>query len=370
MTKYPSQIDTSATLPLVVDNSSPIGGDTINRLRNAIVAVEKELGVKPSGTYTTVRARLDAMDAFLAGFNSNVTLNVLPTSVTLPSEVVFLAGDGYCATSNPTRVGARSIDMDKFPRTYPDNRTRTIKFKAELEVTNAATDGYVQIKDITHNAIIINSLLTTNSLSPTELSVILDTNILDGYLREDGYCDQVIYEAQIYLIGGNGTSDQVICRNARLEFTYSLPIVVSALVALALPIDLNFICGTTLNGFTTAARVGGRTIDMAGFPVVISTADARVRTAKFYANVEVSAPGVDGYLQLYDTTHHVLVTGTYFHFTNTISDEYSVTLTVGSGTGNLRNDAATRYEIRMWKISGSPADRVICNNARITITYE
>ena len=46
MTTYPSQIDTSITLPLVVDNASAVKGDTVNRLRNAIVAVEQELGIK------------------------------------------------------------------------------------------------------------------------------------------------------------------------------------------------------------------------------------------------------------------------------------------------------------------------------------
>ena len=62
-TIYPAQIDLSITLPLVIDNVTIYNATVINRLQAAIIAVETELGVKPSGTYSTVRARLDAMQA-------------------------------------------------------------------------------------------------------------------------------------------------------------------------------------------------------------------------------------------------------------------------------------------------------------------
>jgi len=413
MSKFPAQIDTDITLPKVTDNLSPVRGDSVNRLRAAIIAIENELGIKPSGIYSTVRARLDSLEsavnavvttnlsgdldnylfsptvtglqtrpisnvaptvnqvltwsgiAWIPQTLSNVIVNVLPTSVVLPSDIQFLSGDGYSNSSSPTRVGSRAVDLNLFPSSYPDGRTRTIKFLADLEVTNAATDGYVQLKDITHNVIIFNSLLHTNSLSSQELSAIITSGTTDGYLRLD-CCNTILYEVQIYLTGG-GTSDNVICRNARVEFTYSSPILVSALVPLSLPNDINFVCGVALNGFTTASGIGGRNLDMTKFPLALP--DGRIRYVKFLVDTEVSAPGVDGYIQLFDTTHNILVTNTQSHFTNTINNEISVIPTVGSSNGNLRNDVTTRYEVRIWKVSGSPADRVICNNARIQVTY-
>lgn len=413
MSKFPAQIDNDITLPKVVDNLSPVRGDTVNRLRAAIIAIENELGIKPSGIYSTVRGRLDALEnavnnlqsfsltgdlggipthplvvglqgnpiadqdpttnqvltwngiAWVPADANSVILDVLPTSVLLPAEVHFLSGDGYSSSTSPFRVGARIVDLNLFPSSYPDGRIRTMKFIADLEVTNAATTAFVQLKDITHNAVIFESTLSTQSLTSTELSAIIYSGTTDGYMRED-CCDLTMYEAQIYLTGG-GLTDQVICRNVRIEFTYSSPILVTALVALALPTDINIVAGVELNGFTTPAGIGGRNLDMSKFPLALS--DGRIRTVKFMADTEISAPGVDGYIQLFDTTHNVLVTGTQFHFTNTIAAEVSVTLTVGSASGNLRNDAITRYEARIWKVSGSPADRVICNNARIQITY-
>ena len=60
-TVFPAQIDNSISLPLVIDKTTTYSAAVINRLQAAIIAIETELGVKPSGTYTTVRARLDAM---------------------------------------------------------------------------------------------------------------------------------------------------------------------------------------------------------------------------------------------------------------------------------------------------------------------
>lgn len=441
MSNYPAQIDTNATLPAVVDNLSAVTGATSNRLRAAILAVETELGVKPSGIYSTVRARLDALEFLLTlnvvalagdlggttdhplviGIQGNpistqdpqihqvltwngiawipedvdtltarpvnsqqplvnqvltwdgvqwipetvsATLNVLPTSITLPVDIVFLSGDGYNGISSPFRIGARAIDMTQYPVAYVDNRVRTMKFKADLEVTNGAATGFVQIKDVTHNAIITGSLLSTSSTSSVELSGLIDSGTSDGYMRNDAVS---MYEVQIYITGGNA-SDQVICRNARIEITYSLPILVTALVPLALPTDISFVAGTELNGFTTPAGIGGRYLDMNGFNPTLP--DGRPRHIFFYADVEVSAPGVDGYIQLFDTTNNVLVTNTQFHFTNTTATEIvSPQLLVGNLPGQIRNDVTTRYEARIWKVSGSPADRVICNNARLTISY-
>ena len=64
-TQYPISIDTTVTLPLVYDLISPVLADDHNRLRNAVVAIENELGTNPSGTFGTARDRLDYLDSLL-----------------------------------------------------------------------------------------------------------------------------------------------------------------------------------------------------------------------------------------------------------------------------------------------------------------
>lgn len=412
MTKYPAQIDNSITLPTVADNISSVSGETVNRLRNAILAIESELGVKPSGVYTTVRSRLDNLDtaisnleisglsgdvegalsstkviglggrpfsdqqpemnqvvswngiAWVPSSQSNVVLNVLPTTVVLPVDINFLVGEAVSVSATPSRAGAREIDTDLYPSTYPDGRFRTLTFKADLQVTNGSTVGHVRIRDMVNNVVIVNTDLSTNSTTPIELSAQVFSGIIDGYFREDS---TPMYEAQIYVTGGNGTTDQVICKNIRIEVTYSPPILVSALVPLALPTDIEFICGLASNGFNTPLAVGGRTLDMTKFGITLP--DGRIREVNFIVDVEISAPGFDGYIQLWDATHGVLVTNSRFRFTNAVATEVSATLTVGTSNGTIRTDQITRYEVQVWKIGGSVTDRAICNNARIEITY-
>jgi hypothetical protein len=460
MTIYPAQIDNNVSLPRVVDNQTPVGGETVNRLRDAIIAIENELGAKPSGTFATVRARMDHIENLITqqvvtiagdlggtpshplviGFQGRpvssaapsptqvmgwngivweptgsiqlaqdlgntyalpfvtglqglpvstqvptanqvltwdgyiwkpvtqiVTLNILPTVTLLPVDIVFLGGDGYAGTTSPFRIGARAVDMSPYPSTTLDGRIRTMTFKADLEVTNPAATATVQLKDVTHNVIITNSVLTTQSQTSVELSGTITSGNFSGVMRTDVVS---MYEVQIFLTGGSGT-DQVICRNARINISYSPPAIISTLLALAMPTDISFVAGTELNGFATPAGIGGRLFDVTQFPALMTDGSGRTRSMEFFADVEVSAAGVDGYCQLFDTTHNVAVGNTLFHFTNTVATEInSVPLTVGTAPGNIRSDISTRYEVQLWKVSNSVTDRVICNNARITIVYQ
>ncbi len=72
-TNYPNQIDDTITLPVVADNVNRVSADVINRLRAAILAVESELGVRPSGISGTIRNRLDETDLIIASLNDAIT---------------------------------------------------------------------------------------------------------------------------------------------------------------------------------------------------------------------------------------------------------------------------------------------------------
>ena len=64
-TLYPAVLDNSSTLPTAIDNNTPVSAASVNVLRDAILAIERTLGVVPQGIYSTVRARLDALDAII-----------------------------------------------------------------------------------------------------------------------------------------------------------------------------------------------------------------------------------------------------------------------------------------------------------------
>lgn len=58
---FPDQIDGYSQLRLLRDGVDEIVARDNNALRDAVVKIESELGVSPSGSYTTVRARLDSI---------------------------------------------------------------------------------------------------------------------------------------------------------------------------------------------------------------------------------------------------------------------------------------------------------------------
>ncbi len=66
-TIYPNGIDNTSTLPVAVDNVTHIVADVVNQNRSAVIAIEAELGVNPSGTYATVKDRLDAIISISSG---------------------------------------------------------------------------------------------------------------------------------------------------------------------------------------------------------------------------------------------------------------------------------------------------------------
>jgi len=60
-TAYPVKVDTSTELPIVVDERTGVDAIVINRLRDAIIAIEQELGTNPSGDQSSVKDRFEVV---------------------------------------------------------------------------------------------------------------------------------------------------------------------------------------------------------------------------------------------------------------------------------------------------------------------
>lgn len=69
MVKYPAQIDDPSSLPIVIDNVTPFSAEIVNRLRDAIIAIENELGTNPAGNAGTVKAKLDSLSNIINNLN-------------------------------------------------------------------------------------------------------------------------------------------------------------------------------------------------------------------------------------------------------------------------------------------------------------
>lgn len=99
MPLYPAQIDNFSSLPLAVDNSTPVPGDIFNKLRTAVLQIETELGITPRAIYTTVRNRLDQLEFTLGNL-----------------QIISLAGDlgGTLAEPKVIQIQGRPV-VDSLP---------------------------------------------------------------------------------------------------------------------------------------------------------------------------------------------------------------------------------------------------------------
>jgi hypothetical protein len=98
MTNYPNSQDNNITLPGV--SGATEEDVAINALREAAFAIEKELGITPSGIYSDVRARFDILEARI---NNPVSPTILSDGyvnsplfiVNTPDSVTLSISDGY-----------------------------------------------------------------------------------------------------------------------------------------------------------------------------------------------------------------------------------------------------------------------------------
>lgn len=88
-TLYPSLLDNNTSLPAFVDLKTPVRAEEGNRLREAILAIEGELGLQPSGTYASVRARLDALEASGGGGGGSSIAMAQDTPSVSAAQTVF-----------------------------------------------------------------------------------------------------------------------------------------------------------------------------------------------------------------------------------------------------------------------------------------
>lgn len=153
-TVYPLQIDTTSTLPSAIDNSTPVEASVVNRLRDAILVIEAELGVKPSGVYGTVRNRLDFLELLIVsggGFGGGGG-----------GSGIVIAGDIGGVPTHPLVVGLQSRPISPIApsigQTIIWNGTAWIP-STNFIATNITTTG------VTTTGVLVSGPATTTSIT-------------------------------------------------------------------------------------------------------------------------------------------------------------------------------------------------------------
>jgi hypothetical protein len=139
--KYPANIDNSISIPIVVDSITNIDSKLLNTYRSAILAIENELGIKPSGPSDTVRSRLDGTDVILTNILNSLDLSG-----------VFVAGGDLSGTpTNQTVIAIRGVNVSATSPT--DGYVLTYDTGTSSWVPAASQSAFVGAGDLTGNGL-------------------------------------------------------------------------------------------------------------------------------------------------------------------------------------------------------------------------
>jgi hypothetical protein len=200
---------------------TPVKAEVTNRLRDTILAIEAELGVQPSSTFSTVRARIDSISNILSelGVNSSGTfdtvaerlddieLNILQLQ-NADRIIIPLAINASVQSNTAYTV----IGGDEFnPADYLE-AGRQIIFVARISTIDTSVSADIRLFNVTDNT----------SVSSTEFSTLSDVTVRNEAILSvptDLPNEEKTYEVQ--LKQGTLSANPVFCIKAELHIILS-----------------------------------------------------------------------------------------------------------------------------------------------------
>jgi hypothetical protein len=178
--KYPNSIDTTNDLPLATNNVTAVVADQVNRLRNAIINIETELGVNPSGTYSTVRDRLDAQN----GTVGTGAVQIQNDGTVVVNEATIIDFIGNVTVTNPSSLKARIEVTGGQATQVQETKTVSTNGQTSFTLTSTPVDG-------TSVLMFVNGLKQTYSsdflISGTSVSYVGTTSLTTSDIVEFYY---------------------------------------------------------------------------------------------------------------------------------------------------------------------------------------
>lgn len=138
---YPAALDTRISLPTQIDNLSPVRGEAVNILRDTLLRIEYELGVKPSGVYGTVRERLDELEKTI--FGQDGAGAVIASGSAQQGEALIWNGTSWAPGNNFFSRAIQTTGSAQFGQTNTSSLTTALLSLSGKLILKGITTSYV-----------------------------------------------------------------------------------------------------------------------------------------------------------------------------------------------------------------------------------
>jgi hypothetical protein len=133
-------------------------------------------------------------------------------------EVAFTSGLQVCTQNAFQRVGARPLDMSRYPATL-FGLSRTVEFVVTIDKDLLPASVQVKLFNLTDLEDVTGTNLThVNTTAVEYTSGALTVGSAVGDIRDNHVA---MYQAYLQMNGGTPGADQVYCNDAKIRITYA-----------------------------------------------------------------------------------------------------------------------------------------------------
>jgi hypothetical protein len=180
MSKYPNKIDSSVEIPIVRNNITEISADIINKLRDAILNIERAVGVNPQGELSSLSSRIST--------SIDSQGNIKPSAI---SNLNIISGKvSNSDVSESARIDESKINLN-FSTQYLQTQISIVRSLIDnlilsLEAIKSGSEIHFNLDSTSqHNAVQINvlesQLETSNSASRSLSNLNLQETLQEIY---------------------------------------------------------------------------------------------------------------------------------------------------------------------------------------------
>ena len=227
LSNYPTELDDTSSIPKATDDVTEITAVVANRLRDAVIAIETELGTDPSREFGTVRARLDdlrsVINTILAELGTNPSgtfdtvvarlddINAQLNNINFASQIIIPLISGTQEENSSTPVAKGAVNLNLTDAGYPNI---TLTLVVILQTTDTSYAASFQLRNVTEGVTVSHDAISTTESEATLFKIEISGGGSDLPAEQDN-----VIEGRLSLASGAPSEARAVCKYAAIVIT-------------------------------------------------------------------------------------------------------------------------------------------------------